>query len=296
MNAGEALSYGRSSLAGVSDTSARDASLLLAYVLDKPLEHAYLHPQAPVDDESFRLYSELIERRRNGEPIAYLRGVQEFMGFTFKVDRRVLVPRPETELVVEALLGILSPGRRDCEPVGRAPVIADLCCGSGAIGLSVARILPSISVILTDVSREAVALARENADRLGVGEAVTFLVGDLVEPLVRAGMTRQLDAVATNPPYISHDEMDTLPRDVRDYEPRLALDGGHLGLEVIARIARDVPAVLKPGGHVVMEIGADQGDACLEILQATGLWQDVSVTNDYAGRQRVVVGRTRFAG
>lgn len=311
MNAGQALGYGRASLVGESDTPARDAALLLAYVLDRSPEHAYLHPEEPVNDCLCSAYFDLIARRRLGEPIAYLRGVREFMGLEFKVDRRALIPRPETEFVVETLLRLLAgeyhtrfshgqsrPAQPDHKtlPGGGDLIVADICCGSGAIGLSIAKYLPCAKVVVSDVSRGAVDLARENAERLGVGAGVSFLVGDLLEPLVDLGMSGKVDALAANPPYIAGDEMDALPRDVRDFEPRLALDGGRTGLDLISRIAREAPAVLKPGALLVMEIGADQGDACRRIFDWAGLWQGISVLNDYAGRQRVVVGRTRCAG
>lgn len=289
MNVGEALSLGRRLLAGRSDTPARDASLLLSFVLGEPPEFVYLHPEAPVNETLLAAYKRLLNRRASGEPIAYIRGFKEFMGHTFLVDRRVLVPRPETEHVVETALLLLSETP--------SPLAGDICCGSGAIGLSIAKALSCSRVVLSDVSREAVGLARENAKRLGVCRRVTLLAGDLVAPLLEAGFAGKLDAVTANPPYIPTGEIETLSPTVREYEPRLALDGGESGLQVIRRISREAPLVLKPGGYLVMEIGEGQGEACMDVMmRETDLWAEAQVLNDYAGRQRVVVGRTRVCG
>ncbi|MGI6661984.1 MAG: peptide chain release factor N(5)-glutamine methyltransferase [Bacillota bacterium] len=288
MNVGKALSFGRRRLAGRSESFARDASLLLAFVLGEPPEFVHLHPEACVSENLFALYTTLLDRRASGEPIAYIRGFQEFMGHNFLVDRRVLVPRPETEHVVDTAVRLLT------ETSEASPFVGDICCGSGAIGLSIAKALPSSRVVLSDVSRGAVGLARENAKRLGLSGRAAFLVGDLVTPLLKAGFAGKFDVVTANPPYIPTGEIETLSPTVREYEPRLALDGGESGLEVIRRISTEVPAVLKPGGHLVMEIGADQGDACQDIMMEDGeTWREIQVLKDYAGRQRVVVGRTR---
>lgn len=285
MNVGEALSFGRRLLAGKSNTPARDAGLLLSFVLSEPSEFVYLHPEAPVSEGLFAQYSGLLDRRASGEPVAYIRGFHEFMGHTFLVDPRVLIPRPETEHVVEAAAQLLTKTS--------SPIVADICCGSGAIGLSIAKALPLSRVVLSDVSREAVDLARENAKRLGLSHRVSFLVGDLVAPLLAAGLRGRLDLVTANPPYIPTEEIDTLSPTVRDFEPRLALDGGESGLEMIRRISKEVPAVLKPGGYLVMEIGADQGEACRDIMmEDREYWAGTEVRRDYAGRQRVVVART----
>jgi release factor glutamine methyltransferase len=285
MNVGEALSRGRRLLAGTSDAPNRDASLLLSFVLGTPSEYVYLHPEAPINDTLLGEYAALLKRRAEGEPVAYLRGFQEFMGHAFLVDPRVLIPRPETEHVVETAVSLLSKTQ--------SPLLADVCCGSGVVGLSIAMCLSGSKVVLSDVSREAVGLARKNAEKLGLTQRVTFLVGDLFEPLVAEGFAGKIDALTANPPYIPGDEVETLPIAQRKYEPRLALDGGEDGLLVIRRILKEANRVLKPGGYLVMEIGADQGEACLEMMTENGFWTDSHALSDYAGRQRVVVGRTR---
>ncbi len=283
---GEALAEGRASLQKGSECLARDAVLLLAHVLNKPSEYPYLHPELALSPAQQQEYLGLVERRKAGEPVAYIRGHREFMGLRFRVDSRVLIPRPETEILVEAAVKAL----------GAASCIADIGCGSGAIGLSLARLLPGGRVVLTDVSSDALEVARGNAASLGVAGRVRFLQGDLVKPLLEAGLSREFDAVVSNPPYIPQEQMDELPKDVRWFEPHVALDGGPSGLAVITRIAEEAPALLKPGGRLFMEMGDGQGQACLGIFAGTGAWQDSRVLPDYSGRQRVLVTRTRSAG
>ncbi|MEX0974674.1 MAG: peptide chain release factor N(5)-glutamine methyltransferase [Bacillota bacterium] len=276
---GEALSKARASLREDSEYPARDAVLLLAHVLDKPSSYPYLHPEERLAPDVETEYSALVERRKTGEPVAYLRGYQEFMGLRFRVDRRVLIPRPETEILVGAAAAAL----RSAD----AAAIADVCCGSGCIGLSLARILPLSSVALTDFSQDALDVARENAALLGVARRVEFFAGDLTAPLLRSSKAGAFDLVASNPPYIAEEEMDSLPRDVRCFEPRLALDGGPGGLRFLERLAADAPALLKKDGLFLMEIGDGQGSACGDIFSRVGQWRDMQVLPDYAGRQRV---------
>jgi release factor glutamine methyltransferase len=284
--AGGALARGRASLQADSEHPARDAVLLLAHVLGKPSEYPYLHPEAELSPAQEREYLELVERRRAGEPVAYLRGYQEFMGLRFRVDRRVLIPRPETEILVEAVLKAL----------GDRPVVADIGCGSGAIGLSLARLKSAAQVILTDSSLDALDVAGANAASLAVSDRARFLQGDLAAPLLDAGLAGMFDAAVSNPPYIPREEMDGLPREVRRFEPALALDGGPGGLVIVARLAEEVPALLKPGGRFFMEIGDGQGDACRAIFAGIRAWQEFEALPDYSGRQRVFEARTRSAG
>lgn len=275
---GEALESARASLREDSEHFARDAVLLLAHVLDKPSSYPYLHPDDVVPCTVMAALEDLIRRRRAGEPVAYLRGYQEFMGLRFRVDRRVLIPRPETEIVVETAISVVPGNSTDA-----GPLIADICCGSGAIGLSLAVFIPGSTVTLTDLSPDALDVARENAALLGVGDRVRFHAGDLTAPL-----TCEHDLVVSNPPYIPADEMDALPRDVRCFEPRLALDGGRGGLEVIRRLAADVPRVLRCGGILLVEIGDGQGQSCQEMFMENAHWGESKVLPDLAGRQRVL--------
>jgi len=276
---GEALQLARAALREGSEHPARDAVLLLAHALDKPTSYPHLHPEDTVPPGVWEAFTELLHRRKAGEPMAYIRGYQEFMGARFTVDRRVLIPRPETEILVEAAVKELR---------GGCSVVADICCGSGAIGLSLARAVPGITVFLTDISPGALEVARLNARQLGVEGQARFLQGDLVEPLVESGLSGSLDLAAANPPYIAREEMESLPRGVKCFEPRLALDGGPGGLDFIKRLADGVPVVLKSGALFLMEIGHGQGPTCEEIFSQDPRWRDPCVLPDYAGRQRVL--------
>ncbi len=275
---GEALGNARASLREDSEHFARDAVLLLAHVLDKPSSYPHLHPDDVVPRVAMAAFESLIGRRKVGEPVAYLRGYQEFMGMRFRVDRRVLIPRPETEILVETAISLLAGNSTDA-----GPLIADICCGSGAIGLSLAAFIPDSRVTLTDLSPDALDVARENAAILGLSDRVQVCAGDLSAPLIC-----QYDLVVSNPPYIPTEEMDSLPRDVRCFEPRLALDGGQKGLEVIKRLAAEVPRVLRIGGILLVEIGDGQGQSCQEIFRENAQWGESKVLPDLAGRQRVL--------
>ncbi len=275
-NISQAMAWARRELQGRSEFPSRDASVLLAHLLGEASEYPYLHPERVLTAEQELHYRRLIERRRAGEPVAYIRGYQEFMGLRFLVDSRVLIPRPETELLVEFALSVLGSGRE--------VLVADVGCGSGAIGLSLAK-LGGCRVILTDSSREALSVARLNADNLGVSSKVTFLQGDLLAPLCCRGYGGKLDAVVSNPPYIPEDEMASLPKEV-GFEPKRALDGGCGGLYYISRLVEGARNLLKDAGWLVMEIEAGQGAAVRHLLEAFG-WGNVTVSPDYAGRDRI---------
>ncbi len=293
----EVLAQARADLREDSEYPARDAVLLLAAALDKPASYPHLHPEDMLSPEVLERFYELIRRRKTGEPVAYLRGYQEFMGFRFSVDRRVLIPRPETEILVEAAAAELRNQVRSAShsagllyPLTRLSGeyhIADICCGSGAIGLSLAKMLPASRVVLTDCSRDALDVARTNAVSLGVGDRVSFMAGDLAEPLVRAGMAGQFDLIASNPPYIARDELEGLQRDVRCFEPRGALDGGQDGLEFVGRLAVETPSLLCRSGSIFVEIGSDQGPACEDLFARSGFWRHGRLILDLAGKHRV---------
>ncbi len=223
----------------------------------------------------------LFRRRRSAEPVAYLRGFREFYGRPFRVDRRVLVPRPDTEVLVEQALARLA-GR----DLGAR--VVDLCTGSGCVGVTLKLERPTIAAHLTDLSAEAIAVARDNAARLGAVWAVSFGVGDLFDA-VPASLAGKLDLVTANPPYIATAEIATLAADIREHEPHLALDGGSDGLAIVDRIVPAALGWLRPGGALAMEIGSDQGAAVAARLTSAG-FTDVRVTRDYGGLDRVVSG------
>jgi release factor glutamine methyltransferase len=254
------------------------AEVLLSHVLKVDRVRLYVDLDRPLSKDELSTYRALIERRLSGEPTQYLTGSREFYGRTFKVDPRVLIPRPETELLVEAIL-------RDV-PKDSPTRLLDLCVGSGAVAATLAAERPQASVWATDLSPDAAALARENAETLGVGARVTVREGDLFSPLPPGS---RFDAIASNPPYIRSGDIASLQTEVQR-EPRMALDGGADGLDLIRRIARDGQSWLKPGGRLALEIGEEQGDAVRRLLQDEG-WVDVSVEKDLARLDRLALAR-----
>jgi release factor glutamine methyltransferase len=265
------------------DSPRLTSEVLLSHVLSCDRVRLYVDLDRPLSKDELGRYRLLIERRMGGEPTQYLTGRREFYGRPFAVDPRVLIPRPETELLVEAVL-------RDVP--GDAPAhLVDLCTGSGCIAITLAAERPLAQVWATDLSADACALARQNAQALGVGERVTVCEGDLFAPLPADA---RFDAIVSNPPYIRTGLLPTLSAEVRR-EPRLALDGGEDGLVVLRRLAAESLRLLKPGGRLALEIGEDQGAQVAGLLEAAG-WVDVRVEKDLARHDRLVLGRTPAAG
>lgn len=221
----------------------------------------------------------IVERRVKREPLQYILGSWDFMGLEFKVSPHTLIPRQDTEVLVECVMKELHDGMR----------ILDLCTGTGCILISLLKYSNDCAGTGIDISEDAVKLARENADRL-LGDAVdvTFLAGDLYTPLSRE--SEGFDIIVSNPPYIPSGVIDTLAPEVRDYEPQLALDGGNDGLDIIRRILDEAFAYLIPGGALFMEIGFDQGETVKKIFEESGL-TDVRIIRDYAQLDRIVTGR-----
>lgn len=248
------------------------AEVLLAHLLERPRSYLYAHPEALVSDEVLRRYRQMIEERAAGKPIQYLTGRQEFFGREFIVTPDVLIPRPETEHVVELALE-LAPARCD---------VVDVGCGSGAIAVTLSLEMGR-PVWATDISPAALAVAAENARRLGA--RVWLLACDLVSALASASM----DLVVCNPPYVPEEEAAGLQREVRDYEPRLALIGGAGGLAIYRRLIADVGRVLRPGGWLVLELGYRVLDAVRAMLEAG--WNQIQVRPDLAGWPRVLAAR-----
>lgn len=262
--------------AGIS--SARlEAQLLLAHVLRCSRMQLYTGFDKPLAEEELTGYRELIKRRLGGEPVAYLLGEHEFWGLPFFIDASVLVPRPDTETVIEVARG--------ARPERAAPCrVLDLCTGSGAIAVSLAKELPAAQVIATDVSPEAVAIARRNAERNKVSERVDVRLGDLWDAV--AG--ERFDLIASNPPYIASAVIPTLSAEVLR-EPKLALDGGADGLVFYDRICAAARVHLEPGGALVVEHGFDQADAVRERFEAAG-FERVTLVHDLGKNPRVTWG------
>ncbi|ADO73459.1 peptide chain release factor N(5)-glutamine methyltransferase [Stigmatella aurantiaca] len=259
------------------DSPRLTAEVLLAHLLKTGRVRLYVDLDRPLSKEELAAYRALIERRMAGEPTQYLTGAKEFYNRPFKVDARVLIPRPETELLVEAALRAL--------PKDAPSHALDVCAGSGCIAISLAAERPQTSVLATDLSPGACALARENAETLGVSSRVTFLQGDLFAPVPADA---RFALVVSNPPYIASGEIPGLSVEVRR-EPHLALDGGRDGLDLIRRVIQGARRYLAPGGLLAMEIGETQGAAVKELLHAAG-YSDARVEKDLERRDRLAFG------
>ncbi|MBQ3281510.1 MAG: peptide chain release factor N(5)-glutamine methyltransferase [Eubacterium sp.] len=359
--------------AGIHD-AAFDARELLSFVMGIPFRDLPLHYADEVADEQLSMYEELLKRRILGEPLQYITGEQEFMGLPFHVDERVLIPRLDTEILAENALeyvsrkiagsGLYNAENRNSYIEGNCCAaentsfseadrgcqfrVLDLCCGSGAIGLSIAALAcdtnhisqiynvtdatckgfdksrvvagedsgSRIEVILADISQDALDVARQNAEELGVSERVSFIRSDLFEAFSDntgsdASGTNEVgacalsrdedssgaaeagregfDLIVSNPPYVRSDVIPTLGREVKDHEPMLALDGGADGLDIYRRIAEEAPGYIKPGGCLMMEIGADQAEDVESLLASS--FHDIQVIKDLAGLDRVIIAR-----
>jgi release factor glutamine methyltransferase len=257
-----------------------DAELIVAHALGVDRMRVILDAARPLEGAELQALRELVKRRRSHEPIAYIKGRREFYGLEFRVDKRVLVPRPDTEALVDVALA------RSAH-VSMSMRLLDLCTGSGCVAIVMARQRPTASVFATDLSRDALDVARDNAQRLGAYN-VAFLEGDLFAPV--AG--RRFDVITANPPYIATDEIATLQPDVREHEPRLALDGGRDGLAVARRIVDAAPAHLAPGGVLAIEVGAGEAPAAKALFEERG-FEEIRVDRDLAKIERVVSGAFR---
>ena len=255
-----------------------DAELLLAEALGTDRIRLVIESDRMLADGELGRYRELIRRRRSGEPIAYILGRREFYGLSFAVDRRGLVPRPDTETLVEVALE----RTRARSMYGRA---LDLCTGTGCVAIAFAKARPTWRLTASDVSFEATELAWENARRLGVAFSVGVHQGNLFEPHGE----QRFDLVVANPPYIPSGDIAALEPDIRDFEPRLALDGGGDGLALIRAIVSGARARLEPEGVLALEIQYDQAARTRELFEAAG-FTAVDVRRDYGGRDRVVSG------
>jgi release factor glutamine methyltransferase len=260
------------------ETPRLDAEVLLAHALSSTRIRLVVDAKQPLEPEALARFREFVKRRRTHEPTAYILGGREFYGRTFRVDRRVLVPRPDTETLVETAL-------LRTRPVSMSMRALDLCTGSGCVALTLARERPTSVVFASDVSEDALAVARDNAARLGAYN-VAFRRGDLfaaVDPALR------FDLVTANAPYITSRELSTLMADVRDFEPRLALDGGGDGLELVRKIVEGAPRSLLGGGVLAVEVGKGQAAVVAELFEHAG-FSGIELRRDYARIERVVSG------
>lgn len=252
-----------------------DAEVLLSHILGRERIYLYVHFDEPLEPAELARYRDAIKQRVQRVPVAYIIGEKEFMGLTFKVTEDTLVPRPDTEILVQAAVERL-------RARGEAPRFADIGTGSGAICLSVLHFLPKAQADTVDISPAARAIAEENAAALEVADRVTFHTGDLLAPLAGS-----YDAILSNPPYIPDDDIAALAPEVRLKEPHTALAGGKDGLDFYRRLTADAPALLKDGGFLALEVGIHQA-APVAALAAPS-FSRTEILKDYAGIERVVI-------
>jgi release factor glutamine methyltransferase len=270
------------------DPARLSAELLLSHVLNVPRIKLYTDYERTLTEKHLAEFRELVKRAGEQEPIAYLTGKAHFFNLEFEVNRDVLIPRPDTETIVEH---VLQTARH--ETGMERPRVLDLCTGSGCIAAAIAAHLKTATVLATDASAAAVVVAKKNIDRLGLSDRVTVEMGDLFEPLSRIVDAQPFDLIASNPPYIPTVQIDSLDRSVKDYEPRMALDGGLDGLAIHRRILTDAPQHLLPRGRVYLEIMFDQGSAALEMAKQFEAFEDAIIIRDNAGKDRVLMLRKK---
>ncbi|MGH2348356.1 MAG: peptide chain release factor N(5)-glutamine methyltransferase [bacterium] len=289
MTVREAFLWGREHLAAAgSSEAAVEAELLLRRAAGWDRAGLYTRWESPLADSSWSAYRALLDERAAGRPVHYVLGAREFMGLSFRVDERGLIPRPETEVLVETVLDFLAgPRTPDSEP---RPIVVDVGTGSGCIAISVAYYAPEARVLATDISPAALELADENARRHGVAGRIRFHCGDALDPLPDE-LAGRVDVIASNPPYVAEALAATLPREIRDYEPPVAVVAPGDGLGMHRLLAASARRWLRPGGLLAMEVGAGQAAAICEVLQPG--YGEVEVFADYGGIDRVVCGRLR---
>lgn len=261
------------------DNPRLDAEVLLAHLLHQKRLYLITHRTLEVAPETAREFENLIQRRACHEPVAYLTGEREFMSLDFSVCPGVLIPRPDTETLVELVL--------DAFPKEAPLTVLDLCTGSGAIAASLAHYLPQSRVTAVDISTICMETALKNAIRNGVADRVQVLQADILKPLPPLGL---YDCVVSNPPYIPTNVLATLDADVQNFEPHTALDGGDDGLIFYRHIIQQAPSLLRSGGLLALEIGHDQREAVTDLMIESGFFRQIDIRQDLAGIDRVVFG------
>jgi release factor glutamine methyltransferase len=263
------------------DSPRSTAEILLAHALEISRIELYLRYDQPLNRTELARYKELIRRRIRREPVAYIVGEKEFWSLPLTVNRHVLIPRPETECLVEQALADIPE-----QSAGRLYRVLELGAGSGAIVCALSSQRPGHLFFALDISVEAITIARRNVIRHGLEPSVGFICGDLFSAL--EPHTARFDLIVSNPPYIASAEIDRLQPEIVHYEPRGALDGGPNGLVVLDRIIRAAPDYLQPGGVLILEIGHDQFEAVRAIAADGNGYDDISVKKDFSGFHRVV--------
>ena len=260
-----------------------DAEVLLGHLLQKSRLQLYLHFDMPVFQDDLTVFRELIKKRIARTPISYLTNRKEFMSLDFYVDERVLIPRPETEFIVETILKTKG---------GTPQRLLEIGTGSGVIAIAIAINMPEYEIIATDISKDALGVAEKNRDAHDCTDRITLLHGDLFEP-IKTLHSSQFNWIVSNPPYVMSGEHDTLSPDIRDYEPHIALFAGEDGLSIIRRLITEAPNYLHPEGKLIFEIGDKQAEQVKELLEEQPAYQNYQFIKDYAGIERVVLATVK---
>lgn len=268
------------------DSPRLDAEVILSHLMDCKRIDLYVNPDKPVEKTTVASYKRAIQKRAQRVPLQYITNHAEFMSLDFYVDERVLIPRPETELLVEAVIK-----RSQIPSQENEIIVVDIGVGSGNIAIALAKKIGNVRIFAVDISPDALAVARINAQRHDVLDKITFLCGDIFKPLEGYGIESKVSFIVSNPPYISSDEFDTLQKEARDYEPYAALISGQDGLQMFKRIVSQVNTWLKPGGFIIFEVGEKQAYQVARLLEDTGCFKKPEFMKDYQHIDRIVIAR-----
>lgn len=268
------------------DNPRLSAEILLAHQLKLSRVKLYIAFDQPLNDQEINGYRSLIKRRLNREPIQYITGTQEFWSLDFDVDPRVLIPRPESEILVEQVMLL---HKQWLGNNNRRPKILDLCTGSGALAISIAREIDNASICASDISEDALTVASSNSKKHNTDKQIGFIQGDLWQPIEKLGT--KFDFIISNPPYVASVDYESLSPEVRDYEPRQALDGHHNGMFYIEQIIMKGPKYLEPDGWLLIEMDPAQIEIALTMFEKTGNFVEKRCIKDYSHRYRVIIAK-----
>jgi release factor glutamine methyltransferase len=268
--------------AGV-DRPRTNAELLLGAFLNAKKIDLYLDSNRILTPEQIEKFNLFLQERLSGKPLQYIIGSTEFFGLEFEVNESVLIPRPETETLVETVIENLKDLTR--------PKIIDLGTGSGAIAVVLAKNLKGCSIFATDISSEALRVAKDNAEKHGVGNQIEFLCGDLFEPLGNKELQNSVDCVVSNPPYVSPEEFDNLPKEIKDHEPIVALKTDEEGISFHRRIAENSLDFLRKGGILALEVGLGQANQVADLISNQKGFEEAKIRKDLGGIERIVLAR-----
>ena len=276
---------------GIAD-AAIDSKLLYCHLMNITTTQLILEYQQILSDALCDEYFKLLDIRSSGVPLQHITGVQDFMGLEFAVNEHVLIPRQDTETLVEDALDVINKNELRGEQLSikakKEFDVLDLCCGSGAIGVSLAALCPKVKVTCSDLSKDAIAVAKQNAAKLAGGKKVNFEEGNLLMPFKGRFKNKKFDMIISNPPYIKTSVIPTLQKEVRDHEPMMALDGGASGLDFYRQIIADAAGCLKKEGVLMFEIGHDQREDLCALLEETGQFENITGLQDLAKRDRII--------